>query len=63
MREHYMKGSFDIIKTDTLEQDADALTKNLPEKDYKKHAKNYRDGTLFVYQNWENFTQQINNDE
>ena len=32
MREHYMKGSFDIIKTDTLEQDADALTKYLPEK-------------------------------
>ena len=36
MRGHYMKASFDIIKTDTLEQDADPLTKNLPENDCTK---------------------------
>ena len=63
MRGHYMKASFDIIKTDTLEQDADPLTKNLPEEDYKKHAENYRNGTLFVYQNWDNLVQQISNGE
>ena len=63
MHELYMKASFDIIRTDTLEQDADPLTKNLPEKDYKKHAENYRNGMLFVYQNWDNLIQRISNGE
>ena len=61
MREHYMKASFDRIKTDTLEQDTHPLTKNLPEKDYKKHAEKYRNGTLFIYQNWDNLVQQMSN--
>ena len=35
MRTHYMKANLDIVKTDTLEQDADPLTKNLSKNDYK----------------------------
>ena len=32
MHKHNMKASFDVLKTNTLEQDADSLTQNLPEK-------------------------------
>ena len=39
MRKHYMKASVDIIKTDTLEQDADPLTNNLPENDCTKSTR------------------------
>ena len=49
MREHYLKSKFDLLKVKLLEQDADPLTKNLPEKDHKRHAENYRNGTPFVY--------------
>ncbi len=61
MCEHYLKLKFDVLKAETSEQDADPLTKNLPEKDHRRHSENYRNGTLFVYQHWENFVQQISN--
>ena len=63
MREHYLKSKFDVLKVESAEQDADPLTKNLPEKDHARHAENYRNGTPFVYQNWESFVQQISNKE
>ena len=61
MREHYLKSTFDVLKTESAEQDADPLTKNLPVKEHCKHAENFRNGTPFVYQNWESFVQQMGN--
>ena len=39
MRAHYMKANFDFIKTGTLEQNTDPLTKNLSEKITKSTRK------------------------
>lgn len=58
MREHYMEGRFDVVQVDTEEQDADILTKNLPEKDYTKHAQNLREGRPYIYQNWDDIVMQ-----
>jgi len=59
MREHYMKDKFDVIHVDTEEQDADILTKNLPEKEHTKHSRNLREGRPFIYQNWEDIVMQV----
>ena len=61
IREHYLKSQFDVLKAESSEQDADPLTKNLCEKDHRRHSENYRNGTPFVYQHWEDFVQQISN--
>jgi len=61
MREHYSNKIFDVIKVDTTEQDGDPHTKNLSEDNYNKHSNNFRNGTPFVYQNWDDLILEISN--
>ena len=53
---------FDVIKVDTEDMDADIFSKNLAGTSYKKHSQNLRNGTTYLYENWDEIVSQITND-
>ena len=62
MRQHYDMKEFDVIKVDTEDMDADIFSKNLAGTSYKKHSQNLRNGTTYLYENWDEIVSQITND-
>ena len=43
MQNHYLKLKFDVLKTEPAKQGADPLTKNLCEKDHKRHFEKFQE--------------------
>jgi len=59
LREHYLKGDFDVFYVPTKDNDADNGTKNLPVNEYQEASKNLRNGTPFIYRKWKVYQDQI----
>jgi len=59
LREHYLKGDFDVFYVPTKDNDADNGTKNLPVNEYQEASENLRNGTPFICRKWKVYQDQI----
>ena len=57
LREHSDK--YDVVYIKSEDNESDICTKNCPEGLYTKHAENIRNGTMFVYQNWDSIVSKL----